>query len=164
MTFGIVPMTVDLLNVVGVKVGHNNPKLLEDEIRKVRQTKQEGDSLTVQVNEAKEQNQKLAAHCTELLGEVDALNGKPRTTIDQRKDVLDQIKSQMSRMDYAGKQTDQAIKKNKELLASTKSSGAGHDKEMKDLQAQIESLQSEKTRLAEKNAKLAQMHKEISSR
>ncbi|MEI6534991.1 MAG: hypothetical protein WCN98_06605 [Verrucomicrobiaceae bacterium] len=156
--YGLTP-----LKLQGQVNGVPASKRMTEAVRKFRQTKGESVSLTQEINEAREHNQKLAAHCTELLREVDALSGKPHSTLDQRKDVLEQIKQQMSRMDYAGKQTDQAIRANGKILASVKSSGAGHDKEMKDLQAQIQSLQSEKTMLAEKNAKLAQMHKEISS-
>ena len=156
------PTIVNTLHLAGVDVGHNNPKNMEDDVRRVRQTKQERESLSAQLDTAKAYNNKLAAVCAELLNEVNDLKGRPHATLDQKKDLLKQIQRQTERASSASKQTDAALEKSRQVRAGLVSSGKGKG-ELKAYDGEIEKLEARKRQLAGAIANLARQRSEVSS-
>lgn len=160
----IVSQTVlGTMHLCKVNIGHNNPKYMEEEVRLARQTRDKRAGLSVELTTVRKCNQIVACYCSQLLGEVDALKGRPHATISQKKDLLKEIKLQIDRVDLASKQTEQAIKSSREYQTSLGTDVTGHKNEMQLLGAEIAKLESKKEEMDRANAQLIQQRKEISS-
>jgi chromosome segregation ATPase len=127
------------LHVVHINVGHNSPKMLERAVREVRENKQHRTQLSGELAQVREVNQKLAADCSQMLGELDGIKGRPHSTPQLRRELLKEIKSLKDRVGFASKQNEQALQATKHIQAVMVSSGQDQ-KELRAMRAESEQM------------------------
>lgn len=150
------------LRVFHVNVGHNSPKMLEQAVREVRENKHDRIQLSSELALIRQANQKLANDCSQLLGEMDGVKGRPRSTFEQQKELLREIKLLTDRVGFAQTQNEQTLQATIHFQADMVSSGRDKN-ELKACRSEIEQMEFRKKKLTQMLSQLAEERKGVSA-
>jgi hypothetical protein len=150
------------LHVLHIDVGHNSPKLLERAVREVRENKHDRMQLSSELALVREANQKLANDCAQMLSEMDGIQGRPHSTPEQQKELLQEIKRLTDRVGFTKTQNDQALLATKQVQADLASSGRDEN-ELKACRSEIKLMESRKKKLTQMLSQLAEERKGVSA-